>query len=40
MLKVSEFPGVTGMLSFNEEGEIQRDMQLLTLRGGDIAAIE
>ena len=40
MLKVSELPGVTGMLSFNEEGEIQRDMQLLTLRGGDIAAIE
>ena len=40
MLKVSEYPGVTGILSFNEEGEIQRDMQLLTLRGGDIAAIE
>ena len=40
LMNIKGFPGVTGNLSFNEKGEIQRDMQLLTLRRGNIAAIE
>ncbi len=32
--EMEDFPGVSGRLSFNEKGEIQRDMRLLTLKKG------
>ena len=40
LLNIRGFPGVTGTLSFDEKGEIQRNMQLLTLQRGNIASIE
>ena len=40
LLKVRDFPGVTGKLSFNNQGEIQRSMQLFTLRKGRITLID
>ena len=36
LMAIENFPGVTGFLSFNLDGEIQRDMQLLTLENGKI----
>jgi len=34
------FPGVTGNLRFDEKGEVQRVMQLLTLRRGKIQLLK
>jgi len=34
------FPGVTGNLRFDEKGEVQREMQLLTLRRGKIQLLK
>ena len=36
LLNINNFSGVTGKLSFNEDGEIQRELQLLTLKKGKI----
>jgi ABC-type branched-subunit amino acid transport system substrate-binding protein len=34
------YPGVTGDLSFDEKGEVLREMQLLTLRRGKIQLLK
>jgi ABC-type branched-subunit amino acid transport system substrate-binding protein len=34
------FPGVTGNLRFDEKGEVQRELQLLTLRRGKIQLLK
>jgi outer membrane PBP1 activator LpoA protein len=34
------FPGVTGNLRFDEKGEIQREMQILTLHRGKIKLLK
>ena len=36
LLNMNKFSGVTGNLSFNEDGEIQRELKLLTMRRGKI----
>ena len=36
LLNMRIFPGVTGNLRFGEKGKVEREMQLLTLRGGEI----
>ena len=36
LLNMEMFPGVTGNLSFDEKGKVEREMQLLTLRRGKI----
>ena len=39
LLSVSEYPGVTGGLRFAENGEVQREMRLLRLRGVSFRAL-
>ena len=36
LLNMQMFPGVTGNLRFDEKGKVEREMQLLTLRRGEI----
>ena len=36
LLNMQMFPGVTGNLRFDENGKVERKMQLLTLRRGKI----
>jgi outer membrane PBP1 activator LpoA protein len=36
LLNMQMFPGVTGNLLFDEKGQVEREMQLLTLRRGKI----
>ena len=36
LLKMPPFEGVTGRLHFNKEGNIQREVDLLTIRGNQI----
>jgi len=36
LLNIQMFPGVTGNLRFDEKGKVEREMQLLTLRRGEI----